>query len=105
MAPEVLLSALEKDFGARVEAARRSLEALPERPVRDGVALSRLDSFVAATDRAVDAISKAQSRVYLSGWTDELKDSPLRWTKHRAAASSSSSCTSVAYLSSPQEGR
>jgi HTH-type transcriptional regulator, sugar sensing transcriptional regulator len=73
VAPEVLLSALEKDFGARVEAARRSLEALPERPVRDGVALSRLDSFVAATDRAVDAISKAQSRVYLSGWTDELK--------------------------------
>jgi HTH-type transcriptional regulator, sugar sensing transcriptional regulator len=73
VAPQVLLSALEKDFGARVEAARRSLENLPERPVRDGVALSRLDSFAAATERAVDAITQAHSRVYLSGRNDELK--------------------------------
>lgn len=72
--PTVLLSALEKDFGAKVEAARRSLETLPERTSREGgVALSRVDTFAAATERAVGAIARAQSRVYLSGRTDELK--------------------------------
>jgi Predicted transcriptional regulators len=72
--PQVLLSALEKEFGEKVKAARDSLESLPGRPVHDGrVALSRLDSFAAATNRAVDAVSRAHSRVYLSGRTDELK--------------------------------
>jgi sugar-specific transcriptional regulator TrmB len=72
--PQVLLSALEKEFGEKVESARKSLESLPDRPVRDGsVALSRLDNFAAATNRAVDALSRAHSRVYLSGRTDELK--------------------------------
>lgn len=72
--PTVLLSALEKDFAAKVEAARRSLETLPERTSREGgVALSRVNTFGAATERAVGAIARAQSRVYLSGRTDELK--------------------------------
>ena len=72
--PQVLLSALEKEFGEKVSAARKSLETLPDRPVRDGsVALSRLDSFGAATDRAIDALSRARTRVYLSGRTEELK--------------------------------
>jgi sugar-specific transcriptional regulator TrmB len=72
--PTVLLSALEKDFGAKVEAARRSLETLPARTSREGgVALSRMNTFAAATERAVGAIARAQSRVYLSGRTDELK--------------------------------
>ncbi|HEX3629331.1 MAG TPA: helix-turn-helix domain-containing protein [Candidatus Dormibacteraeota bacterium] len=72
--PQVLLSALEKEFAEKVESARKSLETLPDRPVRDGtVALSRLDTFDAAIDRANDALSHARSRVYLSGRTDELK--------------------------------
>jgi len=72
--PEVLLSALEKEFGAKLKAARKSLESIPDRPIRNGsVALSRLDSFAAATDRAIDALSRARSRVYLSGRTEELK--------------------------------
>jgi sugar-specific transcriptional regulator TrmB len=74
VSPNVLLGALERDFGARVEAARQSLKTLPERTVREGgVALSRLDSFAAATKKAVRAIGRANSRVYLSGRTDELK--------------------------------
>jgi sugar-specific transcriptional regulator TrmB len=72
--PQALLSALEKEFGEKVKAARKSLENLPDRPFRDGsVALSRLDSFAAATERATDALSRARSRVYLSGRTEELK--------------------------------
>jgi sugar-specific transcriptional regulator TrmB len=72
--PQVLLSALEKEFGAKVKAARDSLESLPGRPVSDGrVALSRLDNFDTATERAIDALSRARSRVYLSGRTEELK--------------------------------
>ena len=72
--PQVLLSALEKEFGAKVKAARDSLESLPGRPVSDGrVALSRLDNFATATDRAIDALSRAHSRVDLRGRTEELK--------------------------------
>src|SRR5487761_205513 len=74
VSPSSLLGALERDFGARVKAARRSLETLPERTVREGgVALSRLDSFATAPEKAVGAIARANSRVYLSGRTDELK--------------------------------
>jgi sugar-specific transcriptional regulator TrmB len=71
--PKLLLSALEREFGEKVKAARASLESLPGRPVRDGsVALSRLDNFASATDRAIEALSRARSRVYLSGRTEEL---------------------------------
>jgi sugar-specific transcriptional regulator TrmB len=75
VSPTVLLSALEKEFGAKVEAARRSLESLPEPRFRDGgVALSSVNSFAAATARAIAAIGRAHGRVYISGRTDELKE-------------------------------
>jgi len=72
--PTELLSALAKDFSAKVDAARLSLESLPERAQADrSLPISRLDSFDGATGRAVAAIAKAHSRVYISGRTQELK--------------------------------
>ncbi|HYM97174.1 MAG TPA: helix-turn-helix domain-containing protein [Candidatus Sulfotelmatobacter sp.] len=72
--PAALLSALEKEFAAKVEAARTGLEGLPDRAEsRPGVALSRLNSLAAATERAAAAISGARSRVYMSGRGEDLK--------------------------------
>lgn len=74
VAPETLLGTLEKEFGAKVEAARRSLETLPDRSVAArGLPIARLDSFAAASARAADAIACARSRVYMSGRAEELK--------------------------------
>jgi Predicted transcriptional regulators len=74
VAPDVLLNGLEKEFNAKVEAARRSLETLPERDfAKRGLPISRLDSLPAAIERAATAISGARSRVYLSGRAEELK--------------------------------
>lgn len=74
VAPEVLLNALEKEFNAKVEAARRSLETLPERDFAErGLPISQLDSLPAAIERAATAIAGARSRVYLSGRAEELK--------------------------------
>ncbi len=72
--PASLMATLEKDFVSKVDAARRSLESLPERGgVSFGLPVSRLDSLPAATQRAVAAIAQAKSRVYLSGRTEELE--------------------------------
>lgn len=74
VAPELLLKTLEHEFETKVMAARQSLERLPERKLPEPVlALSRLNSFPVATERAAAAISRARSRVYLSGRNDELK--------------------------------
>jgi sugar-specific transcriptional regulator TrmB len=74
VAPAVLLGALEADFEAKVEAVRQGLESLPPRPHPDqSLPIARLDSLAAATERAVAAITKARSRVYISGRTQELK--------------------------------
>lgn len=75
VAPATVMSRLEKEFAERVEAARRSLEALPASDgATRGLPISWLDSLPAATERAVDAIRHARNRVYLSGRTEELKD-------------------------------
>jgi sugar-specific transcriptional regulator TrmB len=72
--PGDLLTALEKEFGTKLEAARTSLERLPQRPAtRAGLPLSRLDSLAAATEHAVSAIATARTRVYLSGRGEDLK--------------------------------
>jgi sugar-specific transcriptional regulator TrmB len=74
VAPDVLLNALEKEFTSKVEAARRSLETLPERDFVDrGLPISRLSSLPAAIEHSATAISGARSRVYLSGRAEELK--------------------------------
>ncbi|HZK74236.1 MAG TPA: helix-turn-helix domain-containing protein [Clostridia bacterium] len=74
VSPSVLLAALEKEFAAKVEAARHSLATLPEPKIRENaIALSRLNSLDTATKKAVAAIAAARNRVYLSGRTDELK--------------------------------
>lgn len=72
--PAELLAALQKEFGARLEAARAGLESLPQRAdARVGLPLSRLGSLDAATRRAVDAIAAARTRVYISGRGEDLK--------------------------------
>lgn len=72
--PSDLLSALEKEFGTKVEAARISLESLPQRAAaRGGFPLARLDSLASATERAINAIATAHTRVYMSGRGDDLK--------------------------------
>jgi HTH-type transcriptional regulator, sugar sensing transcriptional regulator len=74
VAPNVLLNKLEKEFAARVEAARRSLETLPARDfAQRGLPISKVESIYTAIDMTVSAISKARSRVYLSGRAEELK--------------------------------
>jgi len=74
VSPAQLLGALEREFAAKVEAARRSLETLPE-PASAGrsLPLMRADSLAAAIERAVEAIDTARSRVYISGRAEELK--------------------------------
>lgn len=72
--PADLLAALQKEFGARVEAARSGLESLPQRPAaRGGLPLARLDSLAAAIRCAIDAIATARTRVYISGRGEDLK--------------------------------
>ncbi|HYL07832.1 MAG TPA: helix-turn-helix domain-containing protein [Candidatus Udaeobacter sp.] len=71
--PAAVMSRLEKEFAAKVEAARRGLDSLPAPAgVSRGLPISRLDSLPAATARAVEAIGQARHRVYLSGRTEEL---------------------------------
>lgn len=73
--PATVMSALEREFAARVEAARRGLESLPSSGSgARGLPISRLESLAGATARAIDALRDARSRVYLSGRTEELKD-------------------------------
>ncbi|MGH7764620.1 MAG: TrmB family transcriptional regulator [Candidatus Dormibacteraceae bacterium] len=72
--PSVLLAGLEKAFGTKVEAARLSLESLPERtPARPGLPLSSAQSLAAATELAVTSIAAARTRVYISGRGEDLK--------------------------------
>ena len=72
--PAVLLSALEKEFEVKVEAVRRSLESLPDRSAAaQGLPISRLGTLSGATERAIEAISQARNRVYVSGRAEELK--------------------------------
>jgi len=72
--PAELLKALEHEFATRVKAAREGLDQLPvQRASERALPLSRTDTFSTAGDQASAAIGDAHSRVYLSGWTDELK--------------------------------
>src|SRR3981081_2474283 len=74
VAPAELLKKLEKEFAAKVAAARRSLETLPARDFAErGLPISHLDNLPSAIERAVSAIAKGRSRVYLSGRAEELK--------------------------------
>ena len=74
VAPEVLLSALEKEFAEKVTAARHSLETLPARDFAERhLPIAQLDSLPGAIERAAAAIARARSRVYLSGRAEELK--------------------------------
>jgi HTH-type transcriptional regulator, sugar sensing transcriptional regulator len=74
VAPDVLLNKLEREFAAKVEAARLSLETLPARDFAErGLPISHLDNLPSAIERAVIAIAKARNRVYLSGRAEELK--------------------------------
>lgn len=71
--PELLLAALEKEFQARLGAARKSLESLPERAgAAQSLPLSRLATLGDALERASEAIAKAHGRVYISGKGDDL---------------------------------
>jgi sugar-specific transcriptional regulator TrmB len=72
--PAELLLSLQAEFDKRFEAARVSLESLPDRKVpQPMLPLSRLDSLPVATGWAAEAIARARTRVYLSGRHDELK--------------------------------
>jgi len=74
VAPEVLLTALEKEFAGKVQAARHSLEDMPARDFAErGLPIAKLDSLPAAIERAAGAIAGARNRVYLSGRAQELK--------------------------------
>lgn len=71
--PAALMTQLEREFAAKVQSAREGLESLPRQAgVSRGLPVSRLDSLAAATERAVDALSQAGNRVYLSGRAEEL---------------------------------
>ena len=72
--PAALLAALEREFAARVEAARIGLESLPLRTgTRAGIPLARLEGLATAMERSIDAIAKARTRVYMSGRGEELR--------------------------------
>lgn len=74
VSPAVLLSALEKEFVAKLEAARQGLDSLPSHRAADpGLPISGLNSLAGATERAITAIESARNRVYLSGRAEELK--------------------------------
>jgi sugar-specific transcriptional regulator TrmB len=71
--PDILLRSLEADFAARVAAARRDLETLPNRVVpAELLPVTRVVTFTAAVQNASAAISRAKTRVYMSGKRDEL---------------------------------
>jgi sugar-specific transcriptional regulator TrmB len=71
---DVLLGSLERAFQARLEAARRDLESLPQPGAADPpVRVSELSCFEAATARAEAAIGRARARIYLHGRSDELR--------------------------------
>ena len=71
--PDALLQGIEKDFAARVAAARHDLETLPRRESpAQLLPVSRVESFGPALDAASAAIVSARTRVYLSGNRDEL---------------------------------
>ena len=71
--PDALLQGIEKDFAARVAAARDDLESLPRRESpAQLLPVSRVESFAPAVEAASAAIAAARTRVYLSGNRDEL---------------------------------
>jgi len=71
--PDILLKSLEADFATRVAAARRDLETLPNRVVpAELLPVTRVVTFDAAVQSAVAAISRARTRIYMSGKRDEL---------------------------------
>jgi len=72
--PDVLLAALEREFQARLEAARLGLESLPHHGAADpSLPVSGLSRFETAAARAEAAIARARRRVYLHGRSDELR--------------------------------
>jgi sugar-specific transcriptional regulator TrmB len=71
--PDALLKGIEKDFAARVAAARHDLESVPRRETpAQLLPVSRVESFAPALEAASAAIAAARTRVYLSGNHDEL---------------------------------
>jgi sugar-specific transcriptional regulator TrmB len=71
--PDAVLQGIERDFTARVAAARHDLESLPRRESpAQLLPVSRLESFAPAVEAASTAIAAARTRVYLSGSRDEL---------------------------------
>jgi HTH-type transcriptional regulator, sugar sensing transcriptional regulator len=71
--PDALLQGIEKDFAARVAAARDDLESLPRRESpAQLLPVSRVESFAPVVEAASAAIAAARTRVYLSGNRDEL---------------------------------
>jgi len=71
--PDELLQGIERDFAARVAAARHDLESLPRRESpAQLLPVSRVESFAPALEAASAAIAAARTRVYLSGNRDEL---------------------------------
>jgi sugar-specific transcriptional regulator TrmB len=85
VAPQELLSRLERDFRRRLERARSSLDFLPVRADdATGLAVKHLQSITAGLERAREAIEGASTRVYLHARRDELK--PLAKAVEQAAA-------------------
>jgi len=72
--PDALLGSLEREFQARLEAARQGLASLPHPGAADPpLPVSGLSRFEAAAARAEAAIDLAHTRVYLHGRSDELR--------------------------------
>jgi sugar-specific transcriptional regulator TrmB len=72
--PAVLLGSLEREFRARLQAARLGLESLPQLGVADPpLRVSGLSRFEVAAARAEAAIARAHTRVYLHARSDELR--------------------------------
>jgi HTH-type transcriptional regulator, sugar sensing transcriptional regulator len=72
--PSVLLGSLEREFQARLEAARAGLDSLPQLGIADPqLPVSQLSRFEAAVARAEAAISRARARVYLHARSAELR--------------------------------
>ena len=85
VAPQELLSRLERDFRRRLERARSSLDFLPVRAAdATGLAVKHLQSITAGLERAREAIEGASTRVYLHARRDEL--TPLAKAVEQAAA-------------------
>jgi hypothetical protein len=72
--PDTLLSTLEHEFQDRLAAARRGLESLPHLGLADPpLPVSGLSRFETAAARALDAVERAHTRVYLHARSDELR--------------------------------